>query len=105
MDITLPDDMVVLGADKVTGTLSTYPIVTPPKSAFLPAHHTTQVLLTTGQFCPSESLPDQKALEECYVKSLKGVELALFDKWGEYEIRIPLPANLSPSSWAPISAS
>lgn len=101
-DTILPDDMVVMGADRATGSLTTYS-VSSPKSAFLPAGHTTQVLLTSGTFCDSDTLPVLKAMEECYAKSLKGVELVLFDKAGEYEIRIPLPTELTPLPWTPIS--
>jgi hypothetical protein len=93
-DVNLPDDMTVMNTDKVTGALSSSDIAG-PKSAFLPTHHTTSVQLSGGKFCYSDEPPLGTKIDECFDKVLKHYDLTLFDKNGNYEIKIPIPNNLS----------
>jgi hypothetical protein len=93
-DVTLPDDMRVMSSEKDTGALSDY-AVTPPIHAFLPAHHMTSVLLISSTFCPSLREHTSKEMDECYAKTLRRVDLVLFDPSGKYEIKIPTPDALT----------
>jgi hypothetical protein len=93
-DVTLPNDMTVMGVDKKTGALTRYD-VKGPQSAFLPAHHTTQIQMVSGGFCSTDIEPLGKRMDGCFDSSLRRYDLVLFDGPGNYEIKVPIPDKLS----------
>jgi hypothetical protein len=85
-----PDGYVFMKSAKSGGELSDYD-VTPPRNAFLPAHHTRQVEFIGNSLCSVSTEHKEKDFQTCFEHNLKPFNLVVFDKEGKYEISIPIP--------------